>query len=291
MNFASLSALSLVISPVTGEEMSIASLAVPAGDPFYDVLTILGGMFWTITYILIIYRGFKDKTCGMPLMVLGLNWAWEFIFCVLGSPIVPAGSMLDLTWQTPLQRIMNALWFTFDCIILYLKFRYGREEFKASMPHAPEWWYYPYLILIIGVSFACVLFSINEWNDHNGVYAAYIQNIFISATFISMLYKKGSSKGQNMGIAICKWIGTVAPSLLGVLVMAREYGATWSIFVDFRFMPLMKFLIECCFVFDIIYIICLYNMMKNREHISPWTRKPLPGYGEETAPKTGGHTV
>ncbi len=267
--------MSMVISPKTGEEMSIASLAVPAGDPLYDALTIISGVFWTIAYIWIIYRGFKDKTCGMPLMVLGLNIAWEFIFAFLGAPIVPEGSMLDLTWQTTVQRYMDGMWFLFDCVILYLKFKYGREEFKASMPTAPDWMYYPYLIVIILISAGCVMFSVNEWNDHNGVYAAYIQNIFISATFISMLYKKGSSKGQSMGIAICKWLGTLAPSLMGALVMIREYGANWPIFVDFQFMPLMKFLIECCFLFDVIYIVALYRMMKYREHLNPWTRKPL----------------
>jgi len=273
-----LSMISMVVSPVTGEEMSIASLAIPPGDPLYNILTIASGLFWTAAYIMIIYRGFKDKTCGMPLMVLGLNWAWEFIFAFMGTPLFEQYSALDLTWQTPVQRAMDALWFCFDCVILYLKFKYGREEFKQSMPNAPDWWYYPYLILIVAISSACVMFSVHEWGDHQGVYAAYIQNIFISATFISMLYKKGSSRGQSMGIAICKWLGTVAPGAMGALVMIREYGANWSIFVDFTFMPLMKFLIECCFLFDIIYIVCLYSMMKNREHISPWTRKPLPGY-------------
>lgn len=95
-----------------------------------------------------------------------------------------------------------------------------------------------------------------------------------------MLYRRGSSKGQNMGIAICKWLGTLAPSLMGALVMYREYGANWPIFVDFKFMPLMKFLIECCFLFDVIYIIALYRFMKYKEHLNPWTRKPLPEAAE-----------
>lgn len=271
-----LTALSLVISPKTGEEMSIASLAVPADDMLYSILTVASGLFWTAAYIMIIYRGFKDKTCGMPLMVLGLNWAWEFIFCFLGAPIVEAGSALDLTGQTAVQRVMNGMWFTFDCVILYLKFKYGKDEFKHAFRTAPDWMFYPYMILIIGISFACVLFTVNEWGDHNGVYAAYIQNIFISATFIQMMYRKGNSDGQSMGIAICKCVGTIAPGLMGALVMIREYGATWPIFLDFEFMPLMKFLIECCLVFDIIYIVMLYRMMKYHDHLNPWTRKPLP---------------
>ncbi len=271
-------ALSMVISPKTGEEMSIAALAVPAGVPLYDILTVISGLFWTIAYILIIYYGFKHKTSGMPLLVLGLNWSWEFIFAFLGSPIVPEGSMLDLTAQTGVQRIVNAIWFLFDCVILYLKFKYGRDEFKASMPNAPDKLFYPELIFILFCSFCAVMFSVNEWGDHNGVYAAYLQNIFISSLFIPMLYRKGSGAGQSMWIAITKCLGTIAPGLMGALVMIREYGCNWSIFVDFEFMPLMKFLIEACLVFDIVYIVCLYRMLKYHDHVNPWTRKPLPGY-------------
>ena len=269
-------ALSMLVSPKTGEEMSIAALAIPADDVLYTVLTVASGIFWTIAYLLIIYRGFKDKTSGMPLMVLGLNWAWEFIFAFMGTPFFDEGSVLCLTHQTTAQRLMDAMWFTFDCVILYLKFRYGRDDFKAAMPTAPDWMYYPYLIVIIAIGAACVMFTVHEWNDYQGVYAAYIQNIFISATFISMLFKKGNADGQSMGIAICKCVGTIAPGLMGALVMIREYGCNWSIFVDFTFMPLMKFLIECCLLFDIIYIVSLYRVMKYHDHVNPWTRKPIP---------------
>ncbi len=38
------------------------------------------GLFWTVTYLLIIRRGFRDQTYGMPLVALCANLAWEFIF-------------------------------------------------------------------------------------------------------------------------------------------------------------------------------------------------------------------
>lgn len=268
--------LSLVISPKTGEEMSIAVLAIPGDDLLYGALTAISGLFWTIAYIWIIYRGFKDKTCGMPMLVLGLNWAWEFIFAFLGAPIVPEGSMLDLSAQTTIQRVWNVSWFMFDCVILFLKFKYGKDEFHKSLPGAPDWMFLPYMIIVIAISVGCVMFSVNEWGDHQGAYAAYIQNIFISSLFIQMMYRKGCADGQSMGIAIFKCLGTVAPSLMGALVMVREYGCTFKIFVDFQFMPLMKFLIECCLLFDLIYIVSLYRMMKYHDHVSPWTRKPIP---------------
>ena len=52
------------------------ALAIPSGVVMWDVLTIISGLFWTLVYIILIYKGFKDKTCGMPLFVLGLNWAF-----------------------------------------------------------------------------------------------------------------------------------------------------------------------------------------------------------------------
>ena len=84
----------------------------------YAILTLVSGIFWTIVYIDIIYRGFKDKACGMPLMVLGLNWSWEFIFAFMGDPFFPEGSFFHVTDQTMVQRGVDAVWFLFDCVIL-----------------------------------------------------------------------------------------------------------------------------------------------------------------------------
>ncbi len=36
----------------------------------YTGLMIIAGLFWSLTYVLIIRRGFKDKTYGMPLAAL-----------------------------------------------------------------------------------------------------------------------------------------------------------------------------------------------------------------------------
>ena len=52
-------------------------------ETLITVLTLTSGISWTIVYLTIIYRGFKDKTCGMPFFALALNIAWEFIFSFL----------------------------------------------------------------------------------------------------------------------------------------------------------------------------------------------------------------
>jgi hypothetical protein len=46
----------------------------------YTGLMIVGGIFWSLTYILIIRRGFIDKTYSMPLATLSANISWEAIF-------------------------------------------------------------------------------------------------------------------------------------------------------------------------------------------------------------------
>ncbi len=116
------------------------ALAIPSGVVMWDVLTIISGLFWTLVYIILIYKGFKDKTCGMPLFVLGLNWAWEFQMGFLGEPFMSTdGTLFGIsaahgTWQ----RVWDCIWFIFDCVLIYLKIKYGKKEFKATMPHAPS---------------------------------------------------------------------------------------------------------------------------------------------------------
>ena len=138
-------------------------------------LCLFGGMFWLIAYSFIIYKGFRDKTAGMPLMVLGMNLAWEFLYAFVFDLHIPA------------QRLINALWFCFDCVIVYLEIKYGRDEFHYTLPGMSDKLFYPYLITVAGWGFACVFFARWDFMDLMGVYSAYIQNIFISSCFVMML--------------------------------------------------------------------------------------------------------
>lgn len=229
-------------------------------------LCLFGGMFWLTTYCFIIYKGFRDKTAGMPLMVLGMNLAWEFLYAFVFDIHIPA------------QRLINALWFLFDCVIVYLKIRYGRDEFHYTLPGMSDKLFYPYLIVVAGWGFACVLAARFDWNDLMGAYSAYIQNIFISACFVMMLYRKGSTAGQSMYIAICKMIGTLVPDIAGAICMVTYIdrftgdGTIISLIhaLNPTFRPLAKVLIFGCVFFDIMYIVCLYKAFK-KEGRRPWT--------------------
>jgi hypothetical protein len=196
------------------------------GKTLNTFLTLTGGVCWTVVYILIIIRSFRDKAYGMPFWALAFNIAWEFIFS-----FILVGNHLNL------QRIINIVWFAFDAAIFVSYFIYGLKEWPQQISKKL---FYPYagLGLIIGYLF---VYLISVEVDHSqGIYAAFIQNLMMSLLFINMLNYRKSTVGQSPAIALFKMIGTVAPTII--------FGAK-SAFV--------LFLGVGCFVVDIIYLILL----------------------------------
>ena len=55
----------------------------------FTEIMMVGGLFWSATYILIIRRGFKYKTFGMPMAALCANISWEAIFAF----VTPHGAL------------------------------------------------------------------------------------------------------------------------------------------------------------------------------------------------------
>jgi hypothetical protein len=193
-------------------------------------LTIISGLCWTITYILIIYRSIKDKTYGMPFWALAFNISWEFIFSIIFVFHDPN----DLT-----QLVVNRIWLLFDVFIIVTYFMYGRKEWPVSIPQK---WFYPYSVLVLIISFGFVyLFSVT-FHNKNGMYIAFIQNMMMSWLFIAMRIKRNSLAGQSLGIAIFKMFGTLAPTLL----------YCWDY-------PFIMFLGLNCFVADCIYIAMIWK--------------------------------
>ncbi|MCP3940709.1 MAG: hypothetical protein GY710_04410 [Desulfobacteraceae bacterium] len=54
----------------------------------YILISMMGAIFWILTYLMIIKRGFQDKSFGIPLWALSMNISWEFIYSfVVPSPM------------------------------------------------------------------------------------------------------------------------------------------------------------------------------------------------------------
>ena len=198
------------------------------------MILVAGGVFWILTYIFIISKGFKDKTYGMPLIALCANISWEFIF----SFIFP---------HTPPQLFINYLWFGLDSIIVIQFLKYGKKEFLYLSSKR----LYSIFLVLLGAEFSIILVSGITIGEYKGVYSAFGQNLVMSILFIIMLFKRNSLRGQSIYIAIFKMLGTALTSL--------HYYMYEPITQSSLILPS---LFVSIFIFDIVYIYLVFRFYK-----------------------------
>jgi len=204
----------------------------------FTEIMMIGGLFWSATYILIIRRGFKDKTFGIPMAALCANISWEAIFAFLYPHDAP-------------QLYVNYIWFSLDVVIVMQFLKYGKKEF----PNIPRWQLYA--VFALGVSIAVpMILSVNYvLEDNVGAYAAFGQNLIMSVLFVTMLINRKGITGQSFYIALFKMIGTGLSSLAFYLYRPIAQDSF-----------LLQFLFVAIFVFDLIYTIGIYQKCKNSEN-------------------------
>lgn len=200
-----------------------------------DALTLISGICWTLVYVLIIIRSYRDKTYGMPYWALAFNLSWEFIFSFVLLPTSPE-------WF--LQLWINRVWLLFDLAILVAYVKWGKKEWSTTLPVAL---FYPYSLIVLLTGYLFVYLISVELDHSQGMYAAFIQNLMMSWLFIRMVQRRKSTAGQSIGIAVLKLIGTLAPTII--------YGAK-SHFV--------LFLGLSCFVADLIYLFLLMRVRRKK---------------------------
>ncbi|MCE9675163.1 hypothetical protein LPC27_05250 [Paraclostridium bifermentans] len=213
-------------------------------------LQVLCGVFWSIAYILIIHKSFKDKTYGMPLFALSLNIAWEFTF----SFIYPPGDLL-------FAKIIFLTWLLLDLIILYTFFKYGYKSRKyIGIISKKSLYIFTMFILVCSILF--MILSVNDFsilfnNDitQTSGFIANIQNLIMSILFVSMLLNRGNTSGQSIYIAIFKWMGTLTVAILKFTNMLP------SITTELFIIALIQF-------FDILYIYLIYKFSKRKNALN-----------------------
>ncbi|MFJ8262987.1 hypothetical protein ACIQ4I_13705 [Rummeliibacillus sp. NPDC094406] len=206
-----------------------------------DLLSILQlgtGLFWIFAYILIIKRGFQDKNYGMPMVAICANISWEFIFTFIFPNQGP-------------QIIITFIWFLLDIIILFQYLIYGLKEIKKGT--SVEYFYLSFFITL-ALSFLIIVAMTYEFNDVEGKYAAFSQNLMMSGLFISLLLSRGNTSGQSSNIAIFKMLGSLFAGI--------------AFFIYFR-TDLITILSIATFIYDLIYIILLRKFyIRNRFKIN-----------------------
>lgn len=204
-----------------------------AQEKFLLICQLGMGLFWIITYILIIKQGFKDKKYGMPMAAICANISWEFIFAFMYP-------------QNDLQRMITFLWFMLDIIIMMQYLRYGHKEYRKLIPSKI---FYASFSITLGASFFIILAMMHEFNDIAGKYAAFSQNLMMSGLFIALLLQRGNLSGQSMSIAVCKMLGTVF-AVVGFYMYFRT--------------PLITIISLATLFYDGLYIVLIYRLYRKK---------------------------
>ncbi|KAH7100971.1 hypothetical protein BKA62DRAFT_202132 [Auriculariales sp. MPI-PUGE-AT-0066] len=160
--------------------------------PFTDHCLEAAGLMWTIVYVSFVYTSLRDKTYGMPLIVLSSNMAWEFVYGVWVS-------------EDPLEKIAFTSWFIVDIGLIYATLKHGRNEWS----HAP--FMQRHLFVVFGALCAVMVgfqYSFASWWIENRI---------------------GSDRGRTYrGITpgpdikeLNFWSATIAQALSGVAFLAQ----------------------------------------------------------------------
>ncbi|ASK28852.1 hypothetical protein CEY12_01450 [Chryseobacterium sp. T16E-39] len=223
------------------------------------VATSASGLAWTVVYIALIYRGIKDKSYGMPLVPLALNFAWEFVFSIVYPPAVTGIAGI----------VVNAVWMICDIGIITTYFLYSYRYFQRQYSISKREWMV-YSIAAFLVSFGIMLTGgpffgqFIPYFKHDifqgAIFIAYLQNLIISVCFLLMIWERKSSEGQSMTIGVFKCIGT------GLTV-----GVYYLFILHKGQAHLMNIIVGFTFLLDIIYITTIFRQLK-KEGINPWKR-------------------
>ena len=217
---------SLPLSNTT--QLTIALQEQPT--PLESALLLACGLFWTITYLLLILTTHTTHTTGMPYFALTLNLTWELLFSTLTPHPYP-------------QRAIDILWLLLDTLILVQTLAY--YPYNAHPLHMS----YPAFLLGTALSLATCLALNWSWcitlSDTYGAYSAFVSNLFMSVSFVALyLTRQPRGAGQSVWVAGSKLAGTACSSIAFYLLSSHHN-------------YLLNFLFFAVFLWDLLYVVLL----------------------------------
>ena len=138
-------------------------LAQPGFSPSQLAVGAVMYLAWTAAYMHIIWKGFKDKSYGVPWSSMMLNVCWEAIF---SFNLTDARLFWFFVWG-------NRLWLLFDVAIVYQFFKYGREV--QTIPWLKQW-FHPVAVASLVLSGVGLYTFTLYFNDLKGVASSMTMN-------------------------------------------------------------------------------------------------------------------
>jgi hypothetical protein len=212
----------------------------PAFNPFtwYNLIGAAGCVFWILAYLFILHRCFRDRTYGLPIIAICLNFAWE----ILASFVFPN--------PVPLWHFFDRAWLVIDVLLVYQLIRWGRAE--QSNPEVAK-----YFAFAIIVPFALGIWGlyafVDSYVDRLGLVGAFGVNLIMSILFVFFyLARRGTGRGLSRGGAVFKMLGTLGTSIECHFVVRM-------INPELRSLSFLTFLCVSIFLFDCLYIYLVFR--------------------------------
>ncbi len=201
---------------------------------WFNLVGDVGGALWVVTYAFVIWRGFKDKTYGVPMFAIALNFSWEILFAFVW-PVTPwVWRLLDKGWLLP------------DVIIVFQLLRFGRDR-QANPELRKHFFLVCAVIFLVGL---CGQYSFTRsFPDRMGLLTAFVINLVMSILFIPFYFARQAQGGAGLSrvVAWTKMLGTLGTSIEMHFVIPKvdpEMVDTWF----------LTFLSAAILFFDLFYV-------------------------------------
>jgi len=163
-------------------------------------LTLVGDALWVAAYAVAIWVGWRDHTYAVPLPAICLNVTWELLFAF---------------WRPPrggAKRVLYALWFLLDLVILAQAFGYGPPGADAR---GVLW-----LWRALTAGGLCAGFVLHLWlfaRFQRPYHVAFGLNLLMSALFVRLYFVRPDGVGLSLAVAWLKFGGTALISAANVV--------------------------------------------------------------------------
>ena len=161
-------------------------------------LTIVGVLMfglWTLAYIFIIRKAYKDKTYGIPIVDGCLNVSWEFVFSFNLAGKLSTG----LEWG-------NRSWLLFDALSVLTYFLYGRQQ--QTIPWVKKHYFKILIASLIVCGVGQDQFMLYFQDDY-GVVSSLLMDVLMAALFIGLFFKRPDMRGLSYAGAWLMMLGNL----------------------------------------------------------------------------------
>ncbi|KAJ3122646.1 hypothetical protein HK098_002686 [Nowakowskiella sp. JEL0407] len=199
------------------------------------------GVCWTLAYFLYIRGSYiQGEYRGVPAAALFINLSWEFMFATLYTK----------SW-TP-QRVVNIVWFVVDFIQL-AQFCYYEVYVKTKTGKYPAFqkllmgiWNF----LLFVTMWAFLIGFVDTFQDNDGVYIAFGQNLMMSMIFFHQIVEKPAKFGDL-------WV-VLLPGVFRLL--GTSFGASIAFLARADNTIFLMILYISIFVFDFLFVLSSFYL-------------------------------